>query len=71
MKLFEVIVAVVCIFIAIYNFDIYNLDRTIIAILLLMQAVMLLTSNKKLKKILRNSSVVLAVFLLARFLFGF
>jgi hypothetical protein len=71
MKLFEVIIAVVCIFIAIYNLDIYNLDRTIISILLFMQAVMLLTSNKKLKKILRNSSVVLAIFLIARFLFGF
>ena len=71
MKLFEVILAIVCILVAIYNFDYYNLDRTIIAILLFMQAVMLLTSNKKLKKILRNSSVVLAIFLIARFLFGF
>ena len=71
MKLFEVIIAIVCIFIAIYNLDIYNLDRTIISILLFMQAVMLVTSNKKLKKILRNSSVVLALFLIARFLFGF
>jgi len=32
---------------------------------------MLLTSNKKLKKILSNSSIVLAIFLIARFLFGF
>lgn len=71
MKLFEVILAVACILIAIYNFDFYNLDRTIIAILLFMQAIMLLTSNKKLKKILRNSSVVLAIFLILRLLFGF
>lgn len=64
MKLFEVIIAIVCIFIAIYNFDIYNLDRTIISILLFMQAAMILSSNKKLKKILRNFSVFLAVFLI-------
>ncbi len=64
MKLFEVILAIACIFIAIYNFDYYNLDRTIISILLFMQAVMLLTSNKKLKNLLRNISVFLAIFVI-------
>lgn len=71
MKLFEVILAIACILIAIYNFDFYNLDRTIVSVLLFMQAVMLLTSNKKLKKILRNSSVVLAIFVILRLVFGF
>jgi hypothetical protein len=64
MKLFEVILAIACIFVAIYNFDYYNLDRSLVSILLFMQAVMLLTSNQKLKKILRNISVFLAIFLI-------
>jgi hypothetical protein len=68
MKLFETILAVVCIFIAIYNFDFYNLNRSIISILLFMQAVMILSRNKKLNKILRNASVGLAVFLIMKIL---
>jgi hypothetical protein len=71
MKLFEVVLAVACILIAIYNFDFYNLNKTIVSILLFMQGVMLLTSNEKLKKILRNGSAVLAIFLILRILFGF
>jgi hypothetical protein len=68
MKLFETILAVVCIFIAIYNFDFYNLNRSIISVLLFMQAVMLLSRNKKLNKLLRNASVALAVFLIMKIL---
>ena len=71
MKLFETILAVVCIFIAIYNFDFYNLNRSIISVLLFMQAVMLLSRNKKLNKLLRNASVALAVFLIMKILVGY
>ena len=70
MKLFEVIIAVICVFIAIYNFDLYDLNRSIISILLFMQAAMLVSRNKKLNKILRNVSVGLAVFLIMKILIG-
>ena len=68
MKLLEIILAVICIFIAIYNFDLYDLNRSIISILLFMQAVMLVSRHKKLNKILRNASVALAVFLIMKIL---
>jgi hypothetical protein len=68
MKLFEMILAIICIFIAIYNFDFYNLNRSIVSILLFMQAIMLLSSNEKLKKILGNVSLFLAIFLIMKIL---
>jgi hypothetical protein len=68
MKLFETILAVVCIFIAIYNFDFYNLNRCIVSVLLLMQAGMILLPDEKLKKILRTASVGLAIFLIIKIL---
>jgi len=70
MKLLETILAVVCIFIAIYNFDFYNLNRSIVSILLFLQAAMILSRNRKLKKVIRNVSVALAVFLIMRILLG-
>jgi hypothetical protein len=70
MKLFEILIAIICIFIAIYNFDIYSLNHCIISILLFMQAIMLLFRNKQLNKILTNISVALAVFLIMKILFG-
>ena len=70
MKLFEVIVAVICIFIAIYNFDIYSLNHCIVSILLVLQAVMLVFRNRKLKKTLTGVSVALAVFLIMKILIG-
>jgi hypothetical protein len=70
MKLFEILIAIICIFIAIYNFDIYSLNHCIISILLFMQAIMLLFRNKQLNKILTNISVALAVFLIMKILLG-
>lgn len=70
MKLFEIILAIICVFIAIYNFDLYSLNHSIVSILLFMQAVMLVSRNKKLNKILRNVSVGLAVFLIMKILLG-
>lgn len=68
MKLFEILLAIVCIFVAIYNFDFYEVNRIIVSILLLMQAGMILVSNKKLKELLRNASVALAIFLIMKIL---
>lgn len=68
MKLFETILAVICIFIAIYNFDIYNFNRSVVSILLLMTAVLTLSRNRKLNKILRNATIFLAVFLIMKIL---
>jgi hypothetical protein len=68
MKLFEIILAIICIFIAIYNFNIYEFNRMIVSILLFMQAVMILVRNEKLKKMLRNISVFLAIFLIMKIL---
>lgn len=68
MKLFETILAVICIFIAIYNFDFYSLNHSIVSVLLFLQAVMLLSRNMKLKETLRNISVGLAIFLLMKIL---
>ena len=68
MKLFEIILAVICIFIAIYNFDFYNSTRMIVSILLFMQAIMLVSRNEKVKKTLRNISVFLAIFLIMKIL---
>ena len=68
MKLFETILAVIAIFIAIYNFDIYSFNRSMVSILLLMQAVMTLSRNQKLNKLLRNASVFLAIFLIMKIL---
>ena len=70
MKLFEIIIAVICVFIAIYNFDFYDLNRAIISILLFMQAIMLVSPNRKLNKLLRNASVALAIFLIMKILIG-
>jgi hypothetical protein len=68
MKLFETILAVICIFVAIYNFDIYNFNRSVVSILLLMTAVLTLSRNQKLNKILKNATVFLAIFLIMKIL---
>lgn len=68
MKLLEFILAIICIFIAIYNFDLYNSTRLIVSILLLMQAGMILLPNNKIKEFLRNASVGLAIFLIMKIL---
>lgn len=70
MKPFNVIIAIVCVVIAIYNFDFYNPNRLIIAVLLFMQAVLLVSRNRKLNRILRNVSVFLAIFLIFKLLMG-
>lgn len=70
MKPFKLIVAIVCIVIAIYNFDVYNFNRCIVAALLFMQAIMLVSRNRKLNRFLKNFSVFLAIFLIFKFILG-
>jgi hypothetical protein len=68
MKLLEIILALICVFIAIYNFNIYEFNRMIVSILLFMQAIMFVSRNRKLNKIIRNISVFLAIFLIMKIL---
>jgi len=68
MKLFETILGIICIIIAIYNFDFYDLNRSIVSVLLFMTGVRTLSRNEKLNEILRNASIFLAVFLLMKIL---
>lgn len=61
--------AIVCIIAAVYNFDIYNTNQQIVSALLLITGIMTLSTNEKLNKILRFSSVGLAIWLLVRIWF--
>ena len=64
----KLILAIICIVIAIYNFDIYNFNRCIVAALLFIQAIMLVSQNRKLNRFLRDFSVFLAIFLIFKLL---
>lgn len=66
----KVILAIICFVVALYNFDFYDLNRTIVAILLLMQAILLVSHHKKLNRFLVNTSVFLAIFLIFKILIG-
>ena len=64
----KLILAIICVIVAIYNFDIYNFNRCIVAVLLFMQAIMLISHNRKLNRFVRNFSVFLAIFLIFKLL---
>lgn len=66
----KVILAIVCVVIAIYNFDFYNFNRCIVAVLLFMQAVLLVSNNRKLNRLISNVSIFLAIFLIFKLLLG-
>jgi hypothetical protein len=66
MKPYKIFLAIVCIIIAIYNFDIYHLNGCIVAALMFMQAILLISRNRKLNRILTNVSVFLAIFLILK-----
>lgn len=66
MKPYKIFLAIVCIVIAIYNFDIYNLNGCIISVLMFMQATLLISRNRKLNRILTNVSLFLAIFLILK-----
>ena len=66
MKPYKIFLAIVCVIIAIYNFDIYHFNGCIIAVLMFMQAILLISRNRKLNRILTNVSLVLAIFLILK-----
>ena len=68
MKLIENILGIVCIIAAIYNFDFYDLNRSIVSALLFMTGVRTLSRNEKLNEVLKNVSIGLAVFLIMKIL---
>jgi hypothetical protein len=68
MKLFETILAVIAIIIAIYNFDLDSFNRCIVSVLLFMTGILTLSRNEKLNRILRNLAVALAIFLIMKIL---
>ena len=70
MKLTEIILALFCIFAAVYSFDPDNLNKCIISALLCIMAINALSKNEKLNRVLRGLSVFLAVFLFCRVLVG-
>ena len=68
MKPYKIFLAIVCVVLAIYNFDIYDFNRCIIAVLMFMQAILLISCNRKLNRILTNVSLFLAIFLICKIL---
>ena len=68
MRKIEIILAVVCIAAAFYNFDLHNVNQCIVSVLLFLTGVLTLSKNEKLNKILRMSAVALAVLLIIRIL---
>lgn len=66
--MFRIILGIAAILIAVYNFDIYNFNRTLVAVLLFMTGVLTLSQNKKFNKIVRNITVALAIFLIMKLL---
>jgi len=62
----EIAMAIVCIIAAFYNFDFYNTNQQIVSAMLLLTGVMTLSTNEKLNRVLRFSSVGLAIWLLIR-----
>ncbi len=68
MKLVEIVLAIVSVIIAIYNFDINDFNRCIVSILILLSAFLVLSNNKKLKEQARKTAIVLAVFLVLKIL---
>jgi hypothetical protein len=64
----EIVLAIVSVIIAIYNFDINDFNRCIVSILILLSAFLVLSNNKKLKEQARKTAIVLAVFLVLKIL---
>jgi hypothetical protein len=64
----EIVLAVICIIAAFYNFDLYNINQFIVSVLLFVTGVLTLSKNEKLNKVLRMSAVGLAILLIIRIL---
>lgn len=71
MKLVGIIIAVVCLFIAIYNFDLHDFNRSAVSVLLFLTALLTLVRNRKLNRFIRRTAVALTIFLVLKLiLFG-
>ena len=68
MKLFNMIVAVISIMIALYNFDLYDFNRYIVSTLVILSAVLIISPYRKLNEVVRSATVFLAVFLIMKLL---
>ncbi|CAN5839646.1 hypothetical protein BH20ACI4_BH20ACI4_26880 [soil metagenome] len=64
----EIVLAIICIIAAFYNFDFYNPNQCIVSVLLFVTGVLTLSTNEKLNKVLRLAAVGLAVLLIIRIL---
>lgn len=64
----EIVLAVICIIAAFYNFDLYNINQCIVSVLLFVTGVLTLSKNEKLNKYLRLAAVGLAILLIIRIL---
>lgn len=62
----EIIMAIVCIIAAFYNFDFYNTNQQIVSGMLLLTGILTLSTDQKLNKFLRFANVGLAIWLLIR-----
>ena len=69
MRILEVVLAVISIFIAIYNFDWYDFNRCVVSVLLLMSSYLTLSNNKKGKESVRKMAIALAIFLVLKMIF--
>jgi hypothetical protein len=62
------IVAVVSIFIALYNFDIYDFNRSLVSTLVILSAILVVSPYPKLNEVVRNAAVFLTIFLIMKLL---
>lgn len=62
----EIVMAIICIIAAVYNFDFYNTNRQIVSGMLLLTGVLTLSTNQKLNGFLRFANIGLAIWLLIR-----
>ena len=68
MRKIEIIMAIICIIAAFYNFDLYNVNQCIVSVLLFITGVMTLSTNEKLNKSQRFSAVGLTILRIIRIL---
>lgn len=68
MKLIEILLAIFCIFAALYNLDIHDFNRFIVSILLLLTAFLTLSPYEKINRYARNFAIALTIFLIMKIL---
>jgi hypothetical protein len=68
MKIVGKILAIILILAAIYSFDLHNFNSWIVSTLLFMSAILELSKNKKLNRLIRKTALLLTIFLLLKLL---